>query len=102
MNKMTITIEPMTEKDIDNFIMQAETVARLSGFQSLEEMDRFKVDASEGMIRFGGGFAKPLGYALVHADSFNTAKLIEAFRDICNEHAQLWRKFIAKREEEQQ
>lgn len=91
-------IEPMNEEDIKRFIQECDLAAKLAGFDSREAMDNLKVNASCGMIKFGGSFTHFLGHALAHADSENTAKLLRAFRNECHEHALLYVKWLEKRD----
>lgn len=94
---MSIEIKEMTEEDIQDLLLEEEMIAKLCGFETVDEMYQFKMEACEGMIRFGGGFTQPLGYALAHADSKNSAKILRTFRSMCEEHAALHRKFMATR-----
>lgn len=41
---------------------------------------------AENMIRFGGGFIKALGFALVKADELNTLRIKNAFPDYWREY----------------
>lgn len=91
-------IEPMTVEDVEEFIQECDIDAKLAGFESMEEMDTLKVDASCGMIKFGGSFMNYLGHALANADSRNTAKILRAFRNECYEHAVLYVKWLMKRD----
>lgn len=92
-----IIIKEMTEEDLKIMELQHDFCGQWCGFKNGEEMDNFKVDASQGMIRFGGSFVHHLGHALAHADSSNTAKIIKAFQDVCKEHAMLHLKWMKKR-----
>ena len=94
-----IVIQEMTAEDVENLYREHEIRSRIAGFGSIEEMESFKVDASLGMIKFGGSFTEYLGHALAHADSSNTMKLIRAFRDVCEEHARLYRQWRENRSE---
>lgn len=91
-------IKEMTEEDIENLTREYNLVAKLSGFESGEAMDNFKVNASCGLIKFGGSFAQPLGEALAHADYINTAKILRTFRKECHEHAMLYVKWLEQRD----
>jgi hypothetical protein len=94
-----LVIKEMTRSDLEDLLNEAETTAKLAGFKSMDEMENYKVNASSGLIKFGGSFAQPLGYALAHADWVNTAKILMTFRDECNEHAALYIKWLEKRKE---
>lgn len=95
------TLQEMNGEDLAEYIYSEELKAKIAGFASKEEMDNFKVDASSGMIKFGGGFAHFLGHALARADGTNTVKLLRAFRDECTHHAELYRKFLSNRLKEE-
>jgi len=96
---MTVTLEPMTPEELEQLIIEHDILATLCGFKNGEEMENYKVDASLGMIKFGGSFTHHLGHALAHADSRNTSKIIISFRAICDEHRKLHLDFIKKRNE---
>ena len=98
---MTVTIEPMTKEDIDDLFAEADLIAKMAGFKNHHAMENFKINASLGLIQFGGSFAKPLGHALAHADVHNTFKIISTFREMCKEHADLYIKFMKNRDEAQ-
>jgi hypothetical protein len=85
-------MKPITNEEIEDYIATHLAYALLTGFSSSEEMEDFKVEASLGMIRYGGSFARHLGEALARADSGNTAKLIKAFRPMCEEFREKYRK----------
>ena len=59
-------------------------------------MENFKVEAAEGMIKFGGSFTSNLGGALIRADTINAAKIIKMFRKECEEHATLYKVWMEK------
>ncbi len=90
-------IKEMSEEDLTQYLLEHEIKARVAGFETSEEMDNFKVDASLGMIKFGGTFTHFLGQALARADSNNTVKIFRAFREDCNHHAALYKKWNANR-----
>lgn len=94
---MNVEIKEMSEEDIANLMLEHEIKSRVAGFESAEEMDNFKVDASLGMIKFGGTFTHFLGHALARADSNNTVKILRAFREDCTHHAELYKKWNADR-----
>lgn len=90
---MSITITEMTAEDIRDICAAEELGAIFLGFENIRELEEFKINAACGMIKFGGSFARPLGEALSHADSNNTAIIIKGFRMMCEEHADLYLKF---------
>ncbi len=94
-------IKEMTKDDIIEMLLDAELSAITAGFNSHEAMENFKVDASLGMIKFGGSFTHNLGHALASADSKNTAKILRAFSDDCTHHAGLYRKWVGNRQKEE-
>jgi hypothetical protein len=94
-----IEIKEMTKDDIRKLEAEHTLVAIFSGFESSIDIENFKVNASCGLIKFGGSFAQPLGHALAHADHINTHKIIKAFRKECDEHAALYIKWLEKRSE---
>lgn len=94
---MTISIEPMTKENIENMFKNCELLASILNFPSYEAMEKFKINASLGMLKFGGSFLQGLGNALAHADSMNTAKIIRSFFSECKEHANLYIKWLANR-----
>jgi hypothetical protein len=94
---MTIKIEPMTKEDLQIRLVDHQIKASICGFDTIEQMDDFKVDASIGMIKFGGGFTHFLGQALARADSENAMKIIKMFRSMCDHHADLYKKFMRNR-----
>lgn len=95
-----ITIKEMTKEDIENYLAGCEGWAKAADFSDFEAMSDFKVDASSGMIKFGGGLVHYLGHALARADAKNTAKLLITFKEECTEHANLYRKWLANRNKE--
>lgn len=99
---MNIQIKEMSELDIEYLLLEEKKQALLLGFKDIEDYYDFKAHAAEGLIRFGGGFAQPLGYALAHADSTNSFKIITNWNDECVEHAELHKKFIANRNKNQE
>jgi len=94
---MSTEIKEMTEEEVNALLIELDLCAINAGFKSGEEMDNFKVDASSGMIKFGGGFTHFLGHALARADRLNTVKIINAFRSDCEHHAELHKKFMRDR-----
>lgn len=90
-------MKTMTKEDIDELVEEHERIACSSGFETYEVLRIFQCDAAEGMIRFGGSFTNSLGHALAHADVGNAAKLINAFREMCLEHAASHRKWLENR-----
>ena len=92
-----IIITEMTKEDLEQLELEHKAVAFMCGFTDSENFENFKVDASLGMIRFGGGFTHHLGHALAHADYKNTAKIIKAFPGMCAKHALLHKKFMEER-----
>lgn len=97
-----ITIKPIIKDDITEMLLNAEIAAVCAGFESHEAMENFKVDASLGMIKFGGVFIHTLGHALAHADPRNTAKILKAFLEDCAHHAGLYRKWLENRHKEKE
>lgn len=45
-----------------------------------------KYQVYTAMMHYGGSFAKALGHALAHADSFNAARIKQAFPDYWQEY----------------
>ncbi len=87
------------EEDLETLFAEYKIGAYYCGFDSVEDMEDFKVDASQGMIRFGGSFTQYLGYALAHADGINTSKIIRAFRPMCEQFREMHLKFLRERSE---
>jgi len=85
---------------MDDLELQLNLIAVLLGFKDFGEMEDFKRDAYEGLIRFGGSFASNLGRTLLHADMTNSGKIINTFRDVLTEHAELWRKHLVNHTKE--
>jgi len=83
--------------DIETLFAEYKIGAYYCGFDSVDEMEAFKVEASQGMIRFGGSFTQYLGYALAHADGINTSKIIRAFRPMCEQFREMHLKFLRER-----
>lgn len=90
---MSIEIKKMTNDDINELIVELEIASALNGFNGSDEMYDFRHNAAQGMIMFGGSFTHFLGHALARADEKNTARLIRAFREDCEHHAALYKKF---------
>jgi len=84
-----ITLEIMTETDVDDLMKKHYSNISKLGFESEEEYETFKHNVSMGLIKFGGSFASSLGCALSNADSDNSFLLISTFRELCEEHAKL-------------
>ncbi len=85
------------DTELDQIYREANAIAILAGFPDFEAIEHFRREAAQGLINFGGSFGKSLGHALARADVKNAAKIIKTFSSECDEHAQLWRKFTAKK-----
>jgi hypothetical protein len=94
-----IKLEPMTDEEIEGYILACSYHAMSAGFKSDDEMTSYKIEAAEGMRKFGGIFTHYLGFALAHADSENTAKLIKAFYPMCDEFREMFLDWMRKRGE---
>ncbi len=97
---MTITITEMSPEDLDNMFNQYEIAILKAGYPNSRAMEDFKHNACEGMIKFGGGFTSHLGHALARADIYNSLKILKTFDEECREHANLFIKFMEKRNNE--
>jgi hypothetical protein len=88
----SLVLQPMSEEQVEEMIARQHAYAMLSGFSRIEEMEDYKVEASQGMIQFGGSFTHCLGHALARADSGNAATIIRAFKPMCDEFRELYLK----------
>lgn len=95
---MTIEIREMTKDDLDNMLSEYGMLAGMLGFQTPEEFQDFQYHACEGLMRFGGSWATGLGQLLQVSDVNNAYKIIKNWRSECEEHAELHRLFIKKRD----
>ena len=96
-----MTIKETHEDNLMNYITMQDDISKLLGFSDINEMEKFRLNAQQGMIQFGGSFARALGYALTHADSVNTYKILKIFRLECEEHAELHIKIMEKRKDQE-
>lgn len=92
------TIKEMTDDDVEDMMAEYELKTRSLGFISPDAYEDFKYHAIEGLLRFGGGFAKSLGVTLLHADLNNAAKIITTWFSLLEEHSILHKIWIAKRD----
>lgn len=91
-----VIIEPMIKDDLDKLTDSLNRIADKLGFTDYDAMQEFKYNAVEGLQRFGGSFARALGYALLQADTFNSAKIMAIFKEECTRHAGLYLKYLEK------
>jgi len=96
---MTIQIKEITENDMQDMLSNVGMLASILGFKTIDEITSYQYHACEGLMRFGGSFCKNLGNTLQSADFINAAKIIKHWRSECDEHAELHRLFIKKRNE---
>jgi len=89
----------MDMEKIENDLHELQAV-KLLGYMSMDHFEEFKFDATEGLIRFGGSFAEALGRTLAHADHLNARKIMRYWLHECEQHAILYRMFIAKQKAE--
>ena len=85
-----LQIKEMSHEDLKAMMIGHEVNAIEAGFKDSEEFENFKYNASMGMIKFGGSFTTYLGEALARADMYNSKRLINAFREMCEHHAKLF------------
>ena len=95
---MSVTIQKMTQEDIDVMMSSLDREAKMLGFENEESFNMWKYHASEGLQKFGGSFSELIGRAMCHADSRNMFRLIMGFRPMMEEHAELYRKYLRNRE----
>ena len=92
-----VVIEELTDADFSTMMASYDLQAAMHGFRDHRAVEEFKHNAASGLVKFGGGFAAPLGEALAHADVGNTFRLIIAFRDMLEEHAALYIQYLKNR-----
>jgi hypothetical protein len=88
----------MDAEQIEKAIEKSVHVESTMGFMTAEHYSDFKYHAQEGLIRYGGSFAKNLGLALQSADVNNAIKIMKLWFSLCDEHCMLHKIFIAKRD----
>ena len=96
---MTIEIREMSEQEVKDMCSEFDLIAVMHGFKDYYEFADSRHSAAEGMIKFGGSFTHMLGHALARADSANSFKIYKAFREMWDEHRELWIKSEALREQ---
>lgn len=96
----SFVLHTMSEEQIEEMTARHHIYAMLSGFSGAEEMQDYKVEASQGMMQFGGSFTHCLGNALACADSENAAIIIRAFKPMCDEFREQYLKH--KRDQNEQ
>lgn len=82
----------------EEFLDLEDHITQSLGFITYDHYLRYKSNAIEGLITFGGSFAKTLGELLRFADHNNSIKIISVWRNEISQHEMLWRIYIAKRE----
>lgn len=100
-NERTV-IEPMTSEDLQKMLDKIEGMANILGFDNYDSYIKWLSDASEGLIKFGGGFGNVLGYLIRRADDKNKFKIVTMWRKELDEHAELYLKFKNNNEEANQ
>lgn len=91
-------IKEIQPEDLKSLFLQHNMMATVLGFKNSDQLEEYKYHACKGLVKFGGSFSRPLGEALASADTGNTYKLINAFREMCDEHAELFINFIKNRD----
>jgi hypothetical protein len=67
-----------------------------AGFITLEHYQTFKYNVSNGMLKFGDCFTRPLGEALKHANLDDCLKIMRYWTQLCDQYALLYKMYLAK------
>ena len=89
-------------EDVDDEIIRKDLLAQQSGFIDLKHFEAFKSDTVFGLLRFGDRFLQALGLALKYAFFNDSRKIIRYWHQECEQHALLYKIYIAKLKGEKQ
>lgn len=86
----------MEDIEINQELMNLEFV-KSQGFMNMEHFVEHKTHVRKGLQAFGDEFARSLGLTLFYADLSNSMRILSLWRNLCEQHAILWRAAEAKR-----
>ena len=86
----------MYEVEENEDLMNLDFV-KSQGYMNMEHFNEHKTHVRKGLQAFGGEFGRSLGLALFYADLQNSMRILSVWRNLCEQHAILWRAAEAKR-----
>lgn len=88
--------------DLEHIEIQLEEAKMLQrfGFMSMQHYQEHREHVYSGMIMFGDLFVMALGYALKEADVENSVRIMRYWNQSCEQHAILYKMFLAKEKAE--
>lgn len=81
----------MEPDELTENILEDARKVRIVLNMTLEEYERYRGNTIQGLLQFGGEFARALGNALKFADLDNSVKILYNWQKECIEHELLWR-----------
>lgn len=87
----------MTDEEIENQLEETKNLQRF-GFMNMAHYEEHKNHVVKGLIKFGGSFAVNLGKTLFVADKTNSLKILRYWNQECEQHAILYKMYLAKEE----
>lgn len=83
------------DEEIENQLEERSHILNVLGMD-YSAYEEFRLNVTNGLLKFGGSFSQALGTALAVADNNNAAKIIRYWHQDCEHHAHLFRMYVAK------
>jgi hypothetical protein len=90
----------LDDEELEQRLEPTKHVLDSLGMITIEHFYKFKVNAQNGLIKFGGSFAKKLGELLQVSDNKNAVKIMRVWQNECTQHEMLYRMYKAKEDAE--